>query len=145
MNATQSKALIAAAQQALALLNPDWSIAQQLKTALMAASVPATAISKAKARKIPKAQYGPHHGDPCELCGKAHIEHIIFGDGKHWEIAKQKDLAAKAREAEQERLSHCTCGHLANRHDEDRDYNLLHCQDCECEQFRSPVIEQQAA
>jgi hypothetical protein len=40
MNSPQCKQLIKAATQALALLNPDWDVARQLKMALIAASVP---------------------------------------------------------------------------------------------------------
>ncbi len=171
MNQTQSKALLKAAQDAIALLTPevltltqtyasgvDLTIQQwqrlaairQLQAALETIQAPAATTAKPKAKRIPVAQYGPHHGDPCAKCGKAHRDHVPFPirlEAPAMPIATfeqiraliTEDKAAKIREAQRERLSYCACGHSGERHEEDEMGNLLKCADCECAQFHYQV------
>jgi hypothetical protein len=156
MNAAQSKALIATARKALALLDPDWPQAQALKQAITDAQAPSTNARRSKAKRY----YGPDvwrdgrcldDDDARKFAESVHFR-FRHGWGKGLTNAerKQMDKAYKAemarRQKERERLSYCACGGKAEDHREDKDGNLLECSHCDgCDHFHYQTDSAEAA
>jgi hypothetical protein len=170
MNASQSKALMNAARQALITIQSKAEHWDNPVNALRAIAVeaelahlrlwvaiheaekavddrPAVKAPKRKAKKIPTAQYGEHRRDvECPKCeGECRLP--------KWLVMTERD--GSLREIEHydattvlERLSYCACGGLASEHAKDEMDNLLECSHCrDCKQFHYATAneEQQAA
>jgi len=156
MNVAQGKSLLAAASQALALLDPDWPTAKTLKAVIAQATIRVTPQSK----KIPVNQPGSQRWNGT---GKFKDEEDFRAFCKHMQArwrhtglsdpSEPRKLTTRAsrdagrvqREAEMERLRHCACTHTAEHHRQDERDNLLECDmpHCACEQFHYQT--QQAA
>jgi hypothetical protein len=154
MNAAQSKALIATARKALALLDPDWPQAQALKQAIADAQAPSANARRSKARRY----YGPKvwrdgkclDADDAMKFAKAVRKGFKFTklDGTSWTmmLARHPDKPSFDVTAERERLSYCACGGKAEDHREDRDGNLLECSHCDsCDHFHYQTDTAEAA
>jgi hypothetical protein len=157
MNAAQSKALLAAARNALALLDPDWPVAHTLSEAIAKATETPLAGQKCVFCEQPiKGESFPGFCKklkPRVACRQCTHSYIVNRDSFARWCDRSQSIAypltvqtRKERQTAKERLSYCACGGKAEDHREDRDGNLLECSHCDnCDHFHYQTENQEAA